>query len=375
MLSAVLDPQDQHHRQLAQPFCDLVLADLPPATQAPTVAVGEKKRKRRASEAITTPTATGSALPARALAAGPLLSFFDPASSLPLLEALIGVLSQSGLDENARTLLSAALDGVAALEATDAFLAFWSSQLLKLNSLAQDAHLEAAAVVMIKGAEAIMPVTGRKADANPGLWNAQAAIWTRTLLLSGPFGPAQSAAVAALVYRSAAARAAFSEWLQQQADSSDATNVVALARPIVALVQVTEARRETLAVPGWVVLRLVEQILDAGASVSPEASAAVQALLRHTASAIGPVKDLVLARNASVANVADSAEVFSAVLAICAGSPDLAPVLERAVNTSFEPLTRAFVDAVDTSENDEALQTLANQLGASCLAMLTVRAC
>lgn len=364
LLSAVLDPRDQHHRQLAQPFCDLVLADLPSTTQPPTAAGGEKKRKRRASEAA---TATGSALPARVLAAGPLLPFFDPASSLPLLEALIGVLSQSGLDENARTLLSAALDGVAALEAMDAFLAFWSSQLLKLNSLAQDAHLKAAAVVMIKGAEAIMPVTGRKADVKPELWNSLAANWTKTLLSGGPFGPAQSATVAALVDRSAAARAAFSEWLQQQADSSDDANVVALARPILALVHVTDARRETLAVPGSVVLRLVEQILDAGASVSDEASAAVQALLRHTPSTIAPVKDLVLARIATVASVAESAEVFSAVLAICAGSPDMAPVLERAVNNSFEPLTRAFVDAVDSSENDEALQTLAGQLGSSCL--------
>ncbi|KWU41852.1 hypothetical protein RHOSPDRAFT_36620 [Rhodotorula sp. JG-1b] len=359
LLSAVLDPQDQHHRQLAQPFCELVLADLPSATQPPTAAWGEKKRKRRASEAA---TATGSALPARVLAAGPLLPFFDPASSLPLLEALIGVLSQSGLDENARTLLSAALDSVAALEATDAFLAFWSSQLLKLNSLAQDAHLKAAAVVMIKGADAIMPVTGRKADVEPDLWDSQAAKWTKTLLSGGPFGPAQSATVAALVYRSAAARAAFSEWLQQQADSSDDANVVALARPILALVQVTEVRRETLPVPQSIVLRQVEQILDAGASVSDEASAAVQALLRHTASAIAPAKDLVLKRIASVASVAESAEVISAVLAICAGSPDLAPVLERAVNSSFEPLTRAFVDAVDSSENDEALQTLAGQL-------------
>ncbi|GAA5877773.1 hypothetical protein JCM3774_000753 [Rhodotorula dairenensis] len=350
LVSDVLDAQDQHRRQLAQPFCELVLADLP---SGQSLDAGKKKRKRRESEGAPVP-----ALSARVLAAGPLLPFFDPASSLPLLEALIGHLSHSGLDENARTLLGAALDGVATLPASDAFIAFWSSQLLKLNSLVQNASLAAAARVMVKGAEAIMSVAGVKADADPALWRAQAAGWTETLLASDPLGPAQSTTIAALVYRSPDARETFSAWLQQQSASRN-VNVIALARPIVALVEVAEARQESLRVSSAAVVRLAEQLLNAGSAVPTYAAAAFQALFRRIPSASAPVQEVVLQRIAGISGVSDHADLFPAVVAITSGSREVTAVLESAINSALEPLTRAFVE---TGEDDKALQGFVGQL-------------
>lgn len=356
LVSTVLDSQDQHHRQLAQPFCELILSDLSPAQ--PLDAAGKKKRKRRDSETTTAPS-----LSARVLAAAPLLPFFDPASSLPLLEALIGHLSQSELDANARTLLGAALNGVAALPASDAFIAFWSSQLLKLNSLVQDALLEAAARVMIKGAEAIMPVSGVKADVDPALWRTQAAGWTKALLASDPLRPAQSTTVAALAYRSAEARETFSAWLQQHS-ASTTVDVIKIARPLVALVQVAEARQETLTVPGAIVIRLAEQLLDAGSAVPADAVAAVGALSRHIPSALAPVKQIVLQRITGTAGISEHAALFPAVSAITSGGLELTAVLESAINSALEPLTRTFVEH---GEDDAALQVFVGQLGASQL--------
>ncbi|GAA5984401.1 hypothetical protein JCM10908_003333 [Rhodotorula pacifica] len=351
LLSKVLDPQNQHHRRLAQPFCELVLADLHSSPAAPEGT--KKKQKRRESE-----SSMKVGLSARVLAAGPLLPFFDPASSLPLLEALIGHLAQSGLDENARALLGAALDGVAALPPSNAFIAFWSSQLLKLNSLATDGDLEAAARVMVKGAEAIMPVAGAVSDADLSLMRSHAEEWTRTLLSAAAVGPAQSATLAALIYRSVEARTTFSTWLQQQSDSTSA-DVAVLARPLLALLQVAEAREEDVATPDAIVVRLAEQIVSVGAVPAPEAAEALRALLRRTPSAIDSVRNLVAQRVTTIEGTSDLVEILPAVLAVAAGSQELKPVLEEAINAAFRPLTSAFVD---TTEDGDALQSLVSQL-------------
>lgn len=352
LLSTVLDPTVEQHRQLAQPFCELVLADLNSAEidEAP-----KKKRKQRVSGAGSQPT-----LSPRVLAAGPLLPFFDAAKSLPLLDALITHLAPSEPDDNTQKILSSALEGILALPPTDAFIAFWSSQLLRLLALNQDKNVDAAGRILIKGARAIMPLEDISRD-EAAPWRSQAASWTQSLLTSAAIGTAEATTLAALVHRSSDVRSYLASWLDAHADDAD-LDALALVPVLTALLDVTVARGDASNLPSGLVVRLVKQALETK-TFNEQAAQCLTASLRSSPGAESVIAATLDEAAVACASISDFRHLLPITASCAQVSAAARPVLAKIANSSFGLLTRALVEE---GEDDEDTLALVTRLSESC---------
>ncbi|GAA5995357.1 Urb1p [Rhodotorula paludigena] len=347
LLGRVLDSRRLAEKELVQPFCDLVLRDLNPAA-SPT-----KKRKHRASS----PPASVTLAP-RVLAAAPLLPFFDTSSSLPLLEALLAQLPSSP-SSSATALLSAALTRVVELPHSPAFTAFWTAQFERLNLLASVPELAApAGAVLSKGAEALLPFsTLAQRDSSSDAWRLHAEKWTTSLLASPTIALAQAKALSALVYRSSVAREALAAWL---GDNAQGVQLVALAEPIEALLEVARAQGVKANVADSIAAEFVRQLLERE-YVAGEASACrtAQKLAGGSNEAAAQVKAQFDAHVAQLGRDGCSAWDVRVVAAVAEKEASLEATLQTLVGGALEGLVRRYADQ---EADDEVVKALVEQL-------------
>ncbi|BGP34984.1 hypothetical protein JCM10296v2_006808 [Rhodotorula toruloides] len=349
LLGQVLNSTTATDTVLVQPFCDAVLADL--TTGAPPAEQPAKKRKRRSSPP---PPATGLSL--RVLAAGPLLPFFATTSSLPLLEALLAHFGAdpTTLDAASKQLLGSAFTRVLDLPTSTSLLSFWSSQFSRLNSLSTIDGLEKAGDVLVKGADALLPFSTSSATRTKE-WSSlpKAAGWAAELLAGSTVSPAQAKTLAALLYRSSAARDRFAAWLAEQGAG---TNLVALATPLEAVVKVAEADGDaSAAVRPAIVAALVQQLATLPARAGAETLRAVATLV--SATSLDTTKDVeavLRTRLASLGRDDFRAADIRLASALAETQASLTSVLEAFINATFESLVRRFAE--DEEDGEEVKQ-------------------
>ncbi|KAK4330817.1 hypothetical protein RTBOTA2_006733 [Rhodotorula toruloides] len=288
---------------LVQPFCDAVLADL--TAVALTSEPPAKKRKRRPS-----PSPPAAGLSPRVLAASPLLPFSATTSSLPFLEALLSHFSAD----------PTTLDGA-------------SKQLLGSAFSRTVNGLEKAGDLLVKGADALLPFSTSSATRSKELSSLPKADERAAKFVTGStVSSAQAKTLAALVYRSSAARDRFIAWLAEYAAGPD---LIALSAPQEALVEVAEAKG------------------DASAAIQP---AIVAALVQHLATL--PARADAEALRAVATLV--SATSFDTPKEVKA--PFLKSVLKAFVNATFEGLVRR---CAEDEEDGEEVKPLVEELTAT----------
>ncbi|BGP04191.1 hypothetical protein JCM10021v2_007939 [Rhodotorula toruloides] len=236
---------------LVQPFCDAVLADL--TAVALTSEPPAKKRKRRPS-----PSPPAAGLSPRVLAASPLLPFSATTSSLPFLEALLSHFSAD----------PTTLDGA-------------SKQLLGSAFSRTVNGLEKAGDLLVKGADALLPFSTSSATRSKELSSLPKADERAAKFVTGStVSSAQAKTLAALVYRSSAARDRFIAWLAEYAAGPD---LIALSAPQEALVEVAEAKGDaSAAIQPAIVAALVQHLATLPARADAEALRAVATLVSAT---------------------------------------------------------------------------------------------
>ncbi|BGO95132.1 hypothetical protein NBRC10512_006416 [Rhodotorula toruloides] len=346
LVGQVLDPTVSSDILLVQPFCDAVLADLTPVN--PASEPPAKKRKRRSSPP---PPPTG--LSQRVLAAGPLLPFFATTSSLPLLEALLSHFSAdpTTLDPASKQLLGSAFARVLDLPTSTSFLSFWSSQFSRLNTLLTIDGLEKAGDVLVKGADALLPFSTSSATRSKE-WSSlpKADDWAAELLAGSAVSTAQAKTLAALVYRSTAARVRFAAWL---AGKGVETDLVALAAPLEALVKVAEAKVDSNAsVQPDIVAALVQQLATSPARAAAEALRAVAVIVSHDTSK--EVEAVLRARLTGLGRDGFRAADIRLASTLARTRQTLTSMLEAFVNATFEGLVRRFAE--DEEDGEEVRQ-------------------
>ncbi|KAK4329709.1 hypothetical protein RTBOTA2_005661 [Rhodotorula toruloides] len=365
LLGQLLDSTVASDILLVQPFCDSVLADLnatSPATEQPA-----KKRKRRSSPP---PPATG--LSQRVLAAGPLLPFFATTSSLPLLEALLSHFSadRTTLDAASKQLLGSAFARVLDLPTSTSFLSFWSSQFSRLNSLSTIGGLEKAGDVLVKGADALLPFSTSSATRSKE-WSSlpKADEWAAELLAGSTVSPAQAKTLAALLYRSTAARGRYTAWLAEQGAGTD---LVALAAPLEAVFKVAEANgHASAAVQPAIVAALVQQLATLPARADAEALRAIVTLVSATShDTTTDVEAVLRTRLASLGRDDFRAADIRLASTLAKADSSLKSALEAFVNATFEGLVRRFAEDEEDGEEvkqlvEELTVTLHEQSGLS----------
>lgn len=351
----MLDPTVSSDILLVQPFCDAVLADLTPVN--PASEPPAKKRKRRSSPP---PPPTG--LSQRVLAAGPLLPFFATTSSLPLLEALLSHFSAdpTTLDPASKQLLGSAFARVLDLPTSTSFLSFWSSQFSRLNTLLTIDGLEKAGDVLVKGADALLPFSTSSATRSKE-WSSlpKADDWAAELLAGSAVSTAQAKTLAALVYRSTAARVRFAAWL---AGKGVETDLVALAAPLEALVKVAEAKVDSNAsVQPDIVAALVQQLATSPARAAAEALRAVAVIVSHDTSK--EVEAVLRARLTGLGRDGFRAADIRLASTLARTRQTLTSMLEAFVNATFEGLVRRFAeDEEDGEEVRQLVEALSESL-------------
>lgn len=356
LLGQVLDPALSADVALVQPFRDAVLADV--ARTAQPADAPAKKRKRRSSP----PPPPATDLSPRVLAAGPLLPFFATSSSLPLLVALLANFSAdtAALDQPSKQLLDSAFACVLDLPTSTALLSFWSSQFSRLNALSSIDGLEKAGDVLVKGAEALLPFSTCSMTRSKE-WNRlpKAEEWASELLAGSPVSSAQARTLAALLHRSAAARARFAAWL---AEKGAETDLVELSLPLEAVVKVAEARGGSngAAVQPSVVVAFVRQL-----ATSPRRADA--AVLRACASLVSlesvnaaeVVQSVLEFRLACLGRDDFRAGDIKLVSTLAKAQPAYTRILASFINATFEGLVRRFAeDDEDGEEVKELVEAL-----------------
>uniref|UniRef100_A0A0K3CCD9 FGENESH: predicted gene_4.215 protein n=1 Tax=Rhodotorula toruloides TaxID=5286 RepID=A0A0K3CCD9_RHOTO len=251
LLGQLLDSTVSSDIILVQPFCDAVLADL--TAVALTSEPPAKKRKRRPS-----PSPPAAGLSPRVLAASPLLPFSATTSSLPFLEALLSHFSAD----------PTTLDGA-------------SKQLLGSAFSRTVNGLEKAGDLLVKGADALLPFSTSSATRSKELSSLPKADERAAKFVTGStVSSAQAKTLAALVYRSSAARDRFIAWLAEYAAGPD---LIALSAPQEALVEVAEAKGDaSAAIQPAIVAALVQHLATLPARADAEALRAVATLVSAT---------------------------------------------------------------------------------------------
>ncbi|GAA5853484.1 hypothetical protein JCM9279_007252 [Rhodotorula babjevae] len=336
LLGAVLDASRSADKQLVEPFCNLVLQDLAP------MASPVKKRKHRGSS----PT---SSLSPRIFAAGPLLPFFDTTSSLPLLDALLAHLAHAELDSAMSALLAAALERVLALPPSDAFTSFWTTQFERLNALAAVPALAGpAGAVLEKGAMALRPeaALAHVGAAGGESWRAHAADWADALLAARPLSAPQAATLAALVARSAAARARLVAALESGEDGT----LVELAKPLEALVETAKAKGAAVTVPEGLAARFISELLDSREALSTAEVRAAQLLLGESPASAASAQRALDAHVAQLGRDEYRARDVDLVGRLAATAESLKTTLVGLVEGSLEGLVRRFAEPDEDSQ-------------------------
>ncbi|GAA5921027.1 hypothetical protein JCM3775_004058 [Rhodotorula graminis] len=349
LLGAVLDASRMADKQLVDPFCSLVLQDLAP------VASPTKKRKHKGA-------ASTSSLSPRILAAGPLLPFFDTTSSLPLLDALLAHLAQAELDPATSALLAAALERVLALPPSAAFTGFWTAQFERLNALAGVPALAGpAGAVLEKGANALRPEAafahGR--TAGDGAWRVHAVKWTDALLAARPLSGPQAATLAALVARSAAARAR----LVAALDSREDGTLAELAKPLEALVETAQAKGTAAGIPEVLAARFVGELLESHEALGAAQVRAAQLLVGESSTAAGSAQRVLDAHVAKLGRDEYRARDVALVARLAETAESLKPTLVDVVEGTLDGLVRRFAEPdEDRQEIKDLTVALTNAL-------------
>ena len=350
LLGTVLDDSRSADKQLVEPFCTLVLQDLAP------VASPAKKRKHRDAP-------PSSALSPRILAAGPLLPFFDTTSSLPLLDALLAHLAQAELDSATSALLAAALERVLALPQSVAFTSFWTAQFERLNALAAVPALAGpAGAVLEKGAMALRPEAALAHGSAGGgeTWRAHVVDWTDALLAARPLSAPQAATLAALVARSAAARALLVAALESREDGT----LVELAKPLEALVETAQAKGAAVAVPEGLAARFVSELLGSGKALGDAEVRAAQLLVCESAAAAASAQRVLSAHVAELGRDEHRSRDVDLVARLATTAESLKPTLVTLLEGTLDGLVRRFAEPDEDSQEikDLTLALSASQL-------------
>lgn len=191
-------------------------------------------------------------------------------------------------------------------------------------------------------------------------WRAHAATWASEILATdaGEFKPAQATTLAALVYRSAAARQAFVAFVvagQQQQQST----LVPIAEPLRALLEVSTAKGVDSGLSDDFASRFVQDLLISPSNVSDVGLAVVDSLTSFNPSAASSVKSVLLAHLASLSR--DDAISSPTVLRIAGAFAQASleggkEVLEEAVAKTCEGLTHQFAGREE--EGEEIVQVV-----------------
>ncbi|KAM0750489.1 hypothetical protein T439DRAFT_302525 [Meredithblackwellia eburnea MCA 4105] len=273
-LVGVLSTELDDDRALAAPYCVLALEDL----------------------SAQTPKRSSKSLSARTLAAAPLLNFMDVPSSVSFTSAMLQHASGSSASLGSEILgaLQLALDRISRDPHSPEFQTLWSTHFVLLNQLASTGEsCDSAGAVLSLGAQLLLPfslpgVTRPVSIAQTGFlgsdeWKSNAKEWTKALLSGSSLTSHKGQALAALVYRSSAARHQFSKWLKKQSESGvDALVGVEVA--LCALVEVQAAAGESIEVPAQIPGRLVDIVFDAPATLPPSDAVIRAARLLATSS-------------------------------------------------------------------------------------------
>ncbi|BGP19579.1 hypothetical protein JCM10213_001382 [Rhodosporidiobolus nylandii] len=335
LLASVFDEKSEEDREMVKGFTEVVLRDLEGEAVSP-----RKKGKKAAS----------STLSVRVLSTAPLLPFFSTTSSLPLLSAL---LSSSTVPD---TLLNRAFALILALPPSSALTAFWTAHFSRLNALTAAGSVEAGELLR-KGAAALLPfsfsvvgVAAKKDDS----WRAHATQWAEELLSARELAPAQGTALAALVYRSAAARARFATYLASAPESS----LVALAEPLKALLEVGGAKGVAAVLPEGLPASFASALLAVPGAASDSALAVLRLLAASSPAAAAAVKQALDAHVSALGMNDITAQVVEVVAAFAEIDKESGKAaLEECVNTSAEGLVRKF--AGQESDEDEVKELVA----------------
>ncbi|GAA6043934.1 hypothetical protein JCM8097_000909 [Rhodosporidiobolus ruineniae] len=366
LLAAVFDSARPADATLVRSFCELILQDLSASSGASD---NPKKRRKSSSSA-----AIAGTLSHRVLAAAPLLGFFDASASLPLLSSLLTHLSASA---SFSALLSAAFTRVLSLPSSPELDSFWTTHFVQLNDLAAHGNTEAGEL-LVKGAEALLPfaVAASKGKTADSAWRKHAAEWAAALLSGASLVPAQAKTLAALVYRSAAARERFVAHLATAA-KEDEKDLLGLAEPLKALLKVAAAQVQAgEIVPEGFAGRFVHQLVTVSAAQDVSAALAVVKLLAASSPAV--VKLLAASSPAVVASIKTTLDAHLASLAEGAHRAVVVRVvgtfaeaqaeqgvakttLEACVNGCAHGLVRRFAE---TEEDEEEVKELVRELAA-----------
>ncbi|CEQ40970.1 SPOSA6832_02649, partial [Sporobolomyces salmonicolor] len=324
LVAELFDPARPSDRLLVQPFCEVVSGDLDGVKQA-------------------------ASLPPRVRGSASLLPFFDPASALPFVDAILSRTSPS--QASAKDLLIVAFERVLSLPPSPAFDAFWIAQFSRLNRLAAEEGIEAAGKLLAKGAEALMPTTRSStlqhlgaAKASP--WHSHAAEWASELLAGQTLTKEQATVLSALVYRSAAARASFVAWLKTQFKVDPAAPVEGLGAPLKALLEITEVKKASLQLPEELAPAVVRTAL-ASPGLDTDQIRTLELLCASASEAIKTAFDQHLTATGRDDVTATSVRLLSA---LAAKDPSLLATLEACVHASFEGLVRRF--AMDEADGE-----------------------
>ncbi|GAA5900082.1 hypothetical protein JCM5296_002051 [Sporobolomyces johnsonii] len=324
LVAKLFDPARPSDRLLVQPFCEVVSRDLESVKQAAD-------------------------LPPRVLGSASLLPFFDPASALPFVDAILARTSPSQV--SAKDLLIVAFERVLSLPPSPAFDAFWIAQFSRLNRLAAGEGIEAAGKLLAKGADALMPTTRSStvqhlAASKASPWRSHAAEWASELLAGKTITKEQAAVLSALVYRSAAARTSFVAWLQKHFKADPAAPVEGLGAPLKALLEVAEVKKESLQLPEELAPAFVRTAL-ASPGLDSDQIRTLELICASSSEAIKTALDQHFAATGRDDFTATSVRLVSA---LAAKEPSLLATLEACVHASFEGLVRRF--AMDEADGE-----------------------
>lgn len=303
-------------------------------------------------------------IPARLQASSPLLQFFDDVATLSFLDTLLGrVFLQiiETLDESIKSIISATLSRAASLQLNSGLRSLWTTHFLRLLRLSTTAGIASASVVLVRGAQALVPFSltadDNSAIVNPQFgedakddsWKQNITEWTTELLSETTLGQDQSRVLAALIYRSEETRTKFIQWLSRAVEAQSSIDGAEAA--IRALLEVMKVNRMNIdSIPQFVALRYVDQLLSTSTSTSTSDVRRALLLFCSLSPALGEVVNETLLKRIEILERDSYTPTMLAVLSDLVDlSTSFRGALDAYVNGSLTWLVRRFAeDEVDT---------------------------
>lgn len=303
-------------------------------------------------------------MPPRLQQCAPLIQFFDDASALSFLDKLlsrVAIPTIETLEQSTKLVIAATLSRAASLDLNAGLGSLWTIHFLRLLRFSTQAGMTAASAVLIRGAQALVPfplsanatnaavaqhMNNHASDAS---WKEHLHSWTDELLSGSALGEDQSRVLAALIYRSAEARAKFVTWMASAVQDESAMDG---AEPAVrALLEVARVEGTSPSLPAFLPLRYVDQLLSAIASTATaDTTRALQLVCEISDSTAMAVSSRLEERIAGLERDFYTTSMLRVLSDLTTSLPSFRPSLDAYVNGSLSWLVRRFAEDEEDSE-------------------------